>query len=77
MGDNRMNLIKTLDIKVIGYVENPFRQGKIRNKFCPCMSGKKVKVCCGDALYIDKEYLDSLLYSMKVREENATAVQDN
>lgn len=35
-------------------VKNPLLAGSIRNKLCPCMSGKKIKDCHGREEYIDR-----------------------
>lgn len=43
-----------------GYGQNPLAASNLRNFQCPCMSGKKVKKCCGRIIYIPVKYLDGL-----------------
>lgn len=43
-----------------GYGQNPLVASNLRNFQCPCMSGRKVKKCCGRIIYIPEKYLADL-----------------
>lgn len=43
-----------------GNKRNPIYGAK-RNAFCPCISGKKVKKCCGRFLYIKDETYEKII----------------
>ena len=42
-----------------GYTLNPMRKLN-RNVTCLCISGKKVKKCCGRPLYVENEYAEKV-----------------
>jgi hypothetical protein len=65
----------TISVPAEGCVANPLHQGILRNKGCPCLSGRKVKKCCGQHPFIDGEYLQKLLNSMQDREAAARVVE--
>jgi hypothetical protein len=42
-----------------GFARNPLHDGKVRNAWCICYSGKKVKQCCGLFPYAREDYAEA------------------
>tara|TARA_R110000803_G_scaffold162194_1_gene225836 strand:+ start:32297 stop:32533 length:237 start_codon:yes stop_codon:yes gene_type:complete len=57
---------------------NPLCKGKLRNLFCPCKSGKKVKKCCGIIGGITVQELNRVNRNIKQaqKEENESYYAD-
>ena len=48
-------------------VPNPIGGSDFRNLPCPCLSGEKIKNCCGRSRYVEESWAKSLVAGVRKR----------